>query len=48
MITRMDTPVGRTIGHVLEVEEAVALLKGGGPPDAAELVGKQGTVAVSW
>jgi thymidine phosphorylase len=28
LMTRMDAPLGRTIGHALEVKESIALLKG--------------------
>ncbi len=36
-LTRMDTPLGRAVGHAVEVEESVEVLRGGGPPDVAEL-----------
>ncbi|MBR6479095.1 MAG: pyrimidine-nucleoside phosphorylase [Clostridia bacterium] len=33
VITNMDTPLGINIGNILEVQEAVEVLKGGGPED---------------
>jgi thymidine phosphorylase len=33
LLTDMDTPLGRTAGNALEVEEALEALRGGGPPD---------------
>lgn len=37
LITDMDTPLGYKIGNSLEVEEAVEVLKGGGPDDLKEI-----------
>ncbi len=37
LLTQMDVPLGRTAGNALEVEEAVAVLAGGGPADVVAL-----------
>ena len=37
LLTDMDTPLGRTAGNALEVEESVEVLAGGGPADVVEL-----------
>ena len=36
--TSMEQPLGRAVGHALEVEESLDVLEGGGPPDTARLV----------
>ncbi|WP_314172214.1 thymidine phosphorylase [Streptomyces winkii] len=37
LLTDMDTPLGATVGHSLEVRESVEVLAGGGPADVVEL-----------
>ena len=37
LLTEMSTPLGRTVGNALEVEESVEVLAGGGPADVVEL-----------
>ena len=40
-LTRMDAPLGRAIGNAVEVEESIAILKGDGPEELAELIYEQ-------
>lgn len=37
LLTRMEEPLGRTIGNALEIREAIEILRGDGPPDTTEL-----------
>ena len=37
LLTDMSTPLGRAVGHAVEVAESVEVLAGGGPPDVVEL-----------
>ncbi|XP_012656655.1 thymidine phosphorylase isoform X2 [Otolemur garnettii] len=46
-LTAMDKPVGRSVGHALEIEEALLCMDGAGPPDLRDLVIKLGG-AVLW
>lgn len=46
-LTAMDNPLGRSVGHVLEVEEALLCLDGTGPRDLRDLVTRLGG-ALLW
>ncbi len=37
-LTRMDTPLGRTVGNAVEVVECIDILKGEGPGDLTDLI----------
>ncbi|EHB03474.1 Thymidine phosphorylase [Heterocephalus glaber] len=46
-LTAMDNPLGRSVGHALEVEEALLCLDGAGPRDLRDLVSQLGG-ALLW
>jgi thymidine phosphorylase len=37
LLTDMETPLGRTVGNAVEVEESLQVLAGGGPADVVDL-----------
>ncbi|XP_038935241.1 thymidine phosphorylase isoform X7 [Rattus norvegicus] len=47
-LTAMDNPLGRNVGHTLEVEEALLCLDGAGPPDLRDLVIRLAGGAILW
>lgn len=47
LLTKMDSPVGNTIGHALEVAEAVECLHGNGPRPLVDLTARLGGYLLS-
>ena len=42
LLSKMDAPIGTTIGNALEIAESIEVLKGGGPSDTVELTVRLG------
>lgn len=46
-VTDMEQPLGRAVGHTLEVIEAIEMLKGNGPPGLKDLTFSLGALALA-